>query len=274
MIIDIAYKWARKSMAGTFYRGFSNSFLGRAKAYETPETYRSIFEFYKGSGLPIQDKIILEIGPGNQFFTALLLKQAGAKCVILVDPKITLEKAAEDFAKFGKGTMDEKLFRENLFCFTSLKDIPAEWNDKIDLAFSHNVLEHFNELPDFFSQSHRLLKPGGSSFHRVDLSDHTYHIFAKYGFTRGILKNRMLYHLRYSDRLFERINDPKCYMNRMLLPTYFALAQATGLKARTVASVSEPSIAVHSDLRKKNGNGKEDDFRISSFSLLLTKQSA
>ena len=42
----------------------------------------------------------------------------------------------------------------------------------VDLVYSFDVLEHVEDLDAFFASCHRLLKPGGFSLHKFDLSGH------------------------------------------------------------------------------------------------------
>lgn len=44
--------------------------------------------------------------------------------------------------------------------------------EPVDLLYSFDVLEHVEDLDAFFTTSHQLLKPGGFSLHKFDLSGH------------------------------------------------------------------------------------------------------
>lgn len=44
----------------------------------------------------------------------------------------------------------------------------------VDLVYSFDVLEHVEDLPTFFTACHRMLKPGGWSLHKFDLSGHEF----------------------------------------------------------------------------------------------------
>ena len=46
--------------------------------------------------------------------------------------------------------------------------------EPVDLIYSFDVLEHVEDLPTFFTACHRMLKPGGWSLHKFDLSGHEF----------------------------------------------------------------------------------------------------
>ena len=46
--------------------------------------------------------------------------------------------------------------------------------EPVDLVYSFDVLEHVEDLEEFFSCCRRLLKPGGWSLHKFDLSGHEF----------------------------------------------------------------------------------------------------
>jgi SAM-dependent methyltransferase len=274
MIVDASYKFLRKSLGKGLYRSISRSVLGRARNYETIDTYRNIFRHYTQNGLVFGNKSVLEVGPGNQFLTALYFLSAGAKSVILVDPKISHRQLREDLDLFNKAEnkhLAEAWVRDRMSCHASLEAIPSATDLSLDIMCSHYVLEHFNDLPGFFRQAARLLKPAGVCYNRVDVTDHTYHVFAKTGLTHWILKRRMLYHLRYSNRLFAKLNDPKCYMNRALLPEYLRLARSHGFTMSGLSTTKDNRVPIHEDLLRDLEIKERDHLYVSSFSLALRK---
>jgi len=204
---DILYKLSRKVLPLSLYRSFSRSFLGREKGWKRIETYLATFEFYRNQEVDFTGCRVAEVGSGDQYYTAFFFLDAGAKEVLLVEPTLTpnLEKLSAELARFNHHTskqikLDAVMGR--IFCYRDLSEIPAEFDFRTGLMFSYLVLEHFRDIETFFLHTRRLLKPKGLSCNIVDLSDHTYHLLAKYGFLRPLAVKRRLYHLRYSDRIF------------------------------------------------------------------------
>ncbi|HKP95103.1 MAG TPA: methyltransferase domain-containing protein [Fibrobacteria bacterium] len=254
MLFDIAMKLARKSLGSGLYDRISYNWLGRRRHYERLETYSAIHRHYLEQGLDFRGKTVLEVGAGLQYFTALYMLAGGAAKVILVEPKLTYtrETLLRFLAEFNEGSpkpLRAEDVESQIACYQDLSAIPAEGPGVADLMCSFTVLEHVRDLPGFFSLSARLLKPGGRAYHLVDLSDHTYQVFARFRMLSGLNSARALYHLRYSKRMFDLLNDPKCYMNRALMPDYLRLAAANGF--RIVSAVPRPypgRVRVHPEL--------------------------
>jgi hypothetical protein len=216
MIDDVLIKLVRKLLRTGLYRALTR-LLGRASQWSDPAMARSIRDYYLKQGLDFRDKRVVEVGGGGHFGMGMLLLEAGARQVILVDPKLA-------------GGLARRTAAGRIECFRDLSEVPAALDGRIDVICSHLALEHFRDLESLFRHTARLMAEDGISHHRVDLSDHTYHFFTRYPFLAGFFKGRGLYHLRYSERAFRWLNDPKCYMNRMLLPDYTDMAGRHGLK--------------------------------------------
>ena len=274
-MLDYLYKLSRKKLDANLYNKINMGVFGRAKKRNRIETYHSIFLNYQKVAKHFVGKTVLEVGGGNQIFTALFFLEAGAKKVVLVDPKTesitdeTIESAIKKFKQFcPHSSISKESIDNDLSMFSDLKRVSYEYNASVDFMFSHLVLEHFGDLSSFFMNISRLLK--GLSYNVVDLSDHTYHIFSKWWFTQWILRNRELFHLRYSKKTFARINDDKCYMNRILLPQYVAMAEKHRLKVKildTVAAFKKPKI--HNDVLKQFESRDPNDIYITSFRMIV-----
>ncbi len=277
MIEDVLFKLGRKSLPRGIYKGISRSVFGREKAWKKLGTYEGIFALYKAWCPDLSGKTVLEIGCGDQFFTAYFFLSAGAKQVLLVEPTLRLdrEKAREEWREFCKDRAPSISFEEamhRILCYGDLSEIPEKWNEGIEDAFSHLVLEHFRDLKPFFGHTRRLLAQGGRSHNIVDLSDHTYHVFHKYSFLRNRARRRQLFHLRYSEKAFNRLNDPKCYMNRILLPEYLELADRNGLKVEELKKDVDASALVHPDLVRKYDGHELPELQVVSFKICLGRE--
>ena len=274
-MLDYLYKLSRKKLGTNLYNKINMGVFGRARKRNRIETYHSIFLNYKNVARDIVGKTVLEVGSGNQIFTGLFLLESGAKKVVLVDPKTesitdeTIRSAIKEFKQFcPHSSISKESIDGRLSVFSEMERVPDEYNASVDFMFSYLVLEHLGDLPSFFMNTLRLLK--GLSYNVVDLSDHTYHIFSKWQFTRWILRNRELFHLRYSNKTFARINDDKCYMNRALLPEYVAMAEKHRLKVEILDKVAAFKKAkIHNDVLSQFGSRDPDDIYITSFRMIV-----
>lgn len=280
MLFDIAWKLSRKSLSGGLYDFLSYDLLGRNRVYERPETYRGIVDHYLAHGVSLQGKTIIEAGCGRQLFTALHMLEAGAAKVILAEPKLRysrefLRAHLDSFNKVfrkGRDPMAEEDAAARLEAYRDLSQIPADRNGTADHVCSYTVLEHVPDLPGFFRDSQRLLKPGAMAYHHVDLSDHTYQIMARFPATRNLSGQRALYHLRYSEKAFALLNDPKCWMNRRLLPEYLDMAKAAGLAVeKLVIDPYEGPVVIHPSLMERCTDKDPSRFKLLNFSLTLRK---
>lgn len=275
-MFDIAYKLARKALPRKVYSGISGSFLGRDKSWKTLPTYEGVFRYYQGAGLDFRGRNVIEVGCGDQLYTALYLLQAGAESVHLVEPKLVLapgklDTALESFTRHTRRPWVGDYPATRILAYRDLREMPSSLEGKADLLVSHLVLEHVPDLGEFFGQSARVLAPGGLCHHRVDLSDHSYHVFGKYPLLAAFAERRSLFHLRYSDAAFDLLNDPKCFMNRKLLPEYLALAAVHGFEVKGLKKRRGLPLPVHQDLRFRQSPVDPDDLAVAEFSIDLKK---
>lgn len=274
---DILYKLLRKSLPGGFYGAISRSVFGRDKNWKRIGTYSAIFDYYRDKGLDFSGKTVLEVGGGDQLYTSLFFLKAGARKVLLVEPKLELTRerlapALERFTGLVGGGPSLEAAMAAIHGFKDLSEIPPSLDRQADLILSHLVLEHFHDLDGFFSHVSRLLSESGVSHNRVDLSDHTYHVFGKYPLLREMATKRSLHHLRYPEWVFGLVNDPKCYMNRRLLPEYMELSARHGLRVENLSTRMLSGAKVHADLLARHRDSRPEDFRVVEFSMDLRKQ--
>lgn len=276
MIFDIAFKLGRKALSPKLYAALSNSPLGRTRQWAVAETYSGIFRYYAGHLGDLEGKVVVEVGSGNQTFTAQHFLVAGAARVLLVEPKLTdiaarLPGEMEIFtSRNGSGPGLDRACGD-IQAFGDLSAIGPQYEGRIDRICSHLVLEHVSDLEGLFRHTARLLSPSGLAHHRVDLSDHTYHVFGKFPVLRGMAARRSLYHLRYSDRVFALLNDSKCYMNRRLLPEFVKAAESQGLRAEFRVVRKAADCKVHGDLQSRSPGAGPDLLWAQEFVLELKK---
>lgn len=133
---------------------------------------------------------VLELGPGDSLFTAVIARSLGASKAWLVDAGSFATMAIQPYAKLidylrQQGFQLSKVASPQTVGGL-LKDCHAEYlNDgvrslaqvpssSVDYCFSNAVLEHVpkEDFALFALELSRLMKPDGVSVHRVDLKDH------------------------------------------------------------------------------------------------------
>jgi len=278
MIFDFTYKLARKWLSPYLYNTISYDLLKRRKGYERIETYENIFKHYKENGIDFKEKTVIELGSGLQYFTAFFFLLDGAKKVFLIEPKLVfslseLKSSLDIFnSQYGsKLTIEDAANR--IECYSDLAGLKGNLKCEVDVICSYTVLEHVINLPSIFAECAKILNRNGRCYHLIDLSDHTYQVFARLPFLAGLNQKRPLYHLRYSKKLFEFVNDPKCFMNRKLVPEYLLLAEKNGY---TISNFSiktfDGKMKIHPDLIE-GYSPNDSKFRALTLSLSLLKSS-
>jgi SAM-dependent methyltransferase len=93
--------------------------------------------------------------------------------------------------------------------------------DTLDCVFSNSVLEHVypDAVDAIFSESMRMLAPGGIMFHSVNCGDHYAYVDHKIN---------QLNYLQYSDREWQRWDNAFLYQNRMRAYEFVDRAEAAG----------------------------------------------
>jgi SAM-dependent methyltransferase len=151
---------------------------------------KHIIEYTKDPNILV-GKTILELGPGPDIGTGLLLLALGAKKYITIDahqlvdrnPKMLYEKlfvscrikyenadtgfAQQCLNEFYSGKNDH-------ICYLADKafDI-SKVGDKIDIVFIQAAFEHFDDIPKTLTQLSEVVKPGGIFISEIDLKTHS-----------------------------------------------------------------------------------------------------
>ncbi|MDA2921967.1 methyltransferase domain-containing protein [Patescibacteria group bacterium AH-259-L07] len=178
---------------------------------------------------------VLEIGPGDSLFSAIIAQAYGASFTYLVDVE---NFAKEEMSEFGKmidflkqkglrvpkipaGTQTKDLstiyhYRYLTNGLNSLRTIPS---NSIDFIFSTATLEHIhkNEFLKTMRELKRILKTNGICSHEVDLKDHL---------------GSSLNNLRFSEKLWERdlIYNSSFYTNRIRFSDMLNVFKKAGFK--------------------------------------------
>lgn len=193
----------------------------------------------------LQDKRILEIGPGETLGVALQFVAAGARQVVCVDrfvPKRNLEREAALYRALGVsellgrlGSMETGGRSQG---YTSggpdgplvvMRGLPIEAAGSrfapasFDLIISRSVLEHIAQPDQAFLTMDRLLAPGGRMIHTIDFRDHG--LFTRSGF-------HPLTFLTVPESVYRWMAIDSGQPNRRLLPYYRQQMQAFHYEAQ------------------------------------------
>ena len=152
---------------------------------------------------------VLELGPGDTAFTAVVAHAFGAARTVLVDAgpfAVTdvepYRRMARELARQGlpapdlddAGSFDEILRRCSASYLTggleALRTLDA---GSIDLSFSQAVLEHVRaaDVAPVLRELRRVAAPGGASSHVIDLEDHLAHALNNLRFSEGVWESRL-----------------------------------------------------------------------------------
>jgi ubiquinone/menaquinone biosynthesis C-methylase UbiE len=276
MVVDILWKLFRKMLPLNCYEFLKKSRFGRYAEYFSADSFDRINERYRQAISSVEGMVILEVGPGIQFYTALDFLNRGASKVMLVDPVFIQEKYQQILEKnyneyFSNHKKNYQITTDTIKVYSSWDLLPASLEHTVDAIYSHFVLEHVVDLNDFFRQSYRLLKKRGRCYSMVDLSDHSYQIFDSKPWTMWIYKERILYHLKYSDKINNLLSDRRTWVNRSLFPSYTCFAKDNGFEVcSSTLNMCKKSI-IHKDVTAKlPQNYIGDELYVSHFELMLS----
>jgi SAM-dependent methyltransferase len=224
---------------------------------------------------PARDFVVLELGPGDSLYTALIARAHGAsRCYLLDDGDFASRdldgyKAMARFLSVhghslpsleGVRSVDEIMARCGAIYLThgiaSLRELPSS---SVDFIFSNAVLEHVrkHEMPEMVNEMRRCLKPQGRCSHRVDLQDHL----------GGALNN-----LRFSERVWESefMARSGFYTNRIRYQEFLELFQRAGFDVEVKRELHWDSLpTARTKLHKSYRSLPGDELRVYGFDVVL-----
>jgi len=221
------------------------------------------------------DFVVVELGPGDSLYTALIAYAYGASRCYLLDVGDFANRNLGNYvamARFlaglglevpsfnGVRSVDEILARCNAVYLTdgiaSLQSLPT---GSVDLVFSNAVLEHVRkkEIAQMVSEMHRCLKPHGRCSHRVDLQDHL---------------GSALNNLRFSERVWESefMAQSGFYTNRLRCREWAELFERAGFDVEIKRTLRwdrphTPRNKLHSSFQSLS----DDDLLVYGFDVVL-----
>jgi SAM-dependent methyltransferase len=209
--------------SGARHRGFD---LDQSLAY-VEKVHRDYLAY---AGVTRFRGTVAEIGPGDNFGVALLLRAGGARHVHAVDryrperdperQRAIYEALAERHGLFH--LFDGEPAEETITGLHYRLGTPAEWffresGLRFDAVLSRAVLEHLYDPRAALDDMVRALNPGGVLVHRIDLRDH--------GMFAG---HHPLTFLTIPERIYARMTRGAGRPNRVLLPSYRRWLAASG----------------------------------------------
>jgi len=189
--LPIPYRWWKR--VGLFEHGDMNQ---SQQAWETFLEHARTADVVDWESAKIRFKIrgdeytVLEIGPGDSLFTAIIAKSLGASRTWLVDVGSFATMALQPYAEFVDYLRSQGLSAPLMVHSESLIDLLKECraeflgggvsslahlpSKSVDYCFSNAVLEHIPkaDFAQFTLDLYRIMKPEGVSVHRIDLRDH------------------------------------------------------------------------------------------------------
>lgn len=140
----------------------------------------------------LKDKILLEIGPGQDLGIVLALAGFGLKNIVIIDPffidwnpdfhpefynqlllRLKNIYPAADFQLIQNILEKQSHLDEQLQIYqVSLENASCVPNELIDISISNATFEHFVLAEQAVKELSRITKPGGLGFHQIDMRDH------------------------------------------------------------------------------------------------------
>ena len=209
------------------------------------EIYHSGSELLKKYEIDITNKVLMDIGCGNNCAHAFEFLASGVKKVILCE---TLAKDYLSEPKIRKRLPSNKKdyfekFSKNLRIIDdSIEDIKSMPDSSVDIIISTSLLEHVYDLEKAFNEMKRVLKKDGQMFHSIDLRDHFFFDYP-------------LHFLRYSPWWWKNFyTKPGTFTNRHRLPYYLDLIKKNGFeilyKYTEYTKQETKKIGLHETFRK------------------------
>ena len=222
-----------------------------------------------------KDFTVLELGPGDSLFTAVIAFAFGARQCYLVDvsyyaisdlkPYREMAKFVSEKAMLAPGIKDTKTLDELLsicnahYGTNGLETLCTIPDRSVDFVFSQAVLEHVRKQ-DFLAtlkQIRRIIKDDGICSHSIDLKDHL----------GGNLNS-----LRFSEKVWESgfFVRSGFYTNRIRHNKMLALFKEAGFNPEIVRSTHWPKLPTS---KKKLSDEfsclSEQELMISEFDVIL-----
>lgn len=245
-------------------------------------TYESVLRSI-GDTAVLEGGHVLEIGPGPLLGNGVRFIAQGAASYTALD-RFDLYRTDEEARGHYRSLVESLPPPERARCGTLIRSSgPELFDDRLQflqltiedaslrfpagrfrLIFSHNVLEHVEDVPSALRSMHRLLCPGGLAIHRVDVSTHS---------DRASL--HPLWQLTVPDYLWQAMYSIRSYPNRLRPTDYAPMAREAGFEellrdATTCLEIGEVE-AIRPRLLPRYRTLPVEDLRILDFVWVLER---
>jgi len=274
----------RRSIIGyTSPRPFSTQEIERSVQYvlNVVKNWENVLITYRGDQYPFRDKHVLELGPGPDLGTGLIILALGAKSYTAIDKNKLIYKTPKSFydtlldhlkefpgwfkAKVAVNNLQKGNFNEDFRyvwdpCF-SLQKLTSK---KFNILVSQAVLEHVVNVRKIFQVLYHKLDSNAIMVHEVDLAAHT-----------GLIRTLdPLNHLRYSDPIWNllKFNGSP---NRLRMTDYQKMLNQLGvekIEAKQITVLDKKYVKKSKPyLSEKFRKYPDEDIGTKSFYLLAAK---
>lgn len=218
---------------------------------------------------------VLELGPGDSLFTALIARALGAGDCWLVDVAPYATSDVRFYKRMAEFLRERGLRPPDLSKAESVEDVLSACgagyatrgleslrqlpDHSFDFIFSNVVIQCIRreELPDTLVQMRRLLRSGGSCVHSIDLRD---------------MMGQSLHHLRFSQGAWESnwVRDSGFYTNRFRLSELIELNARAGFDTELDEVNRWPRLPLpRATLAQPYRQMPEEQLRIATLRLIL-----
>jgi hypothetical protein len=257
------------------YGTWSRMTLFKHGTMDEPDYAEGVFRRHLERVSPPAGFTVLELGPGDTAFTAVVARALGAERSLLVDVGPFARRDVEPYRELarrlarrglpapdleGAETFDDLLEGCSATYLTGgLASLQALDAGFVDLSFSHAVLEHVRaaELPAVLRELRRIASPDGGSSHVIDLQDHLAHA---------------LNNLRFSERVWESrlFASSGFYTNRLRRSQLLELFADAGFDAEVVDEARwEQPPTPRARLAEPFRSAAEDDLLVHNLEVVL-----
>lgn len=225
-----------------------------------------------------EDYAVLEIGPGDSLFTAVIARSLGATQTWLLDSgsfaTMLIQPYTELIDYLRQQGLTATLPARPSILMDLLKECRAEYltagvhslahlpKNSVDFCFSNAVLEHIpkGDFTLLAAELYRVMKPNGVSVHRVDLKDHL----------GGCLNNCRFTSATWEGDLFRKSGF---YTNRIRFGEMLALFDRAGFDCQIPRVVRWGALPTpRAKLDKAFRKLPDDDLLVSGFDVVLRRK--
>lgn len=230
----------------------------------------------------LENKTLLEYGPGDLPAVALVMYAYGAKKVVCVD-RFKLVKLSEKNINvlnnlinklpekyqtrandaFVSNANPASGFKENCISYRVTQDGIVDTSETYDLIYSRAVLEHVNYLEKTMVNMCELIKDNGLIIHQVDLKSH------------GLHQESPLDFLTWSSLLWWLMYSNKGVPNRWRIDHYKKLINMCKMNIKqlkpTVYAEQYDIDKVRKNLAKEFKNVSDEDLAVLCFWMILSR---